>query len=82
MSLLPTTSIAAIPEYAGQTVTLSGWIYNKTEKGKLIFVLLRDGSSTIQCVVFKKHVAEETFARAQQLTQESACRITGTVRAD
>ncbi|NTW01260.1 MAG: asparagine--tRNA ligase, partial [Oscillochloris sp.] len=50
--------------------------------GKLIFVLLRDGSSTIQCVVFKKHVAEETFARAQQLTQESACRITGTVRAD
>ncbi|MBX0330448.1 asparagine--tRNA ligase [Oscillochloris sp. ZM17-4] len=82
MSLLPTTSIAAIADYAGQTVTLSGWIYNKTEKGKLIFLMLRDGSATIQCVVFKKNVAEEVFARAQQLTQESACRITGEVRAD
>lgn len=82
MSLLPTTSIASIASYAGQTVTLSGWIYNKTEKGKLIFLMLRDGSATIQCVVFKKNVAEEVFARAQQLTQESACRITGAVRAD
>jgi asparaginyl-tRNA synthetase len=82
MSLLPTTSITAIAGHDGQTVSLSGWIYNKTEKGKLIFLILRDGSATIQCVVFKKNVAEEVFARAQQLTQESACRITGAVRAD
>lgn len=82
MSMLPTTSIARIADHVGVTVTLAGWVYNKTEKGKLIFLLLRDGSSTIQCVVFKKNVSEKSFATAQQLGQEASCRITGTVRAD
>lgn len=82
MSLLPTTSIARIASYAGQTITLAGWISHKTEKGKLIFLMLRDGSGTIQCVVFRKAVSETTFTAAQHLTHESACRITGSVRAD
>src|SRR5690349_2360926 len=82
MSLLPSTSIARIAQYASQTITLAGWVAHKTEKGKLIFIRLRDGSGTIQCVVFKKNVTEEVFARAQSLTLESSCRISGTVRAD
>lgn len=82
MSQLPTATIAQIGQHAEQTVTLAGWVANKTAKGKLIFIRLRDGSGTIQCVVFKKNVSEEDFAAAQQLTLESSCRITGTVRAD
>ncbi len=82
MTLLPTTSIRAIAQHAGEQVTLAGWVYNKTEKGKLVFIMLRDGSATIQCVVFKKNVTEEVFANAKALTQESSVRITGTVRAD
>ncbi|OAN47395.1 asparagine--tRNA ligase [Chloroflexus islandicus] len=82
MSLLPTATVATIARHAGQRVTLAGWVYHKTEKGKLIFILLRDGSGTIQCVTFKKNVSEATFATAQALTQESSCRITGSVRAD
>jgi asparaginyl-tRNA synthetase len=82
MSLLPTASIAAIGAFEGTRVTLAGWVYNKTEKGKLIFIQLRDGSGTMQCVVFKPQVGEEVFARAQALTQETALRVTGTVRAD
>lgn len=82
MSLLPTATVATIARHVGQRVTLAGWVYHKTEKGKLIFILLRDGSGTIQCVTFKKNVSEATFATAQALTQESSCRITGSVRAD
>jgi asparaginyl-tRNA synthetase len=82
MSLLPTATIATIAHHEGQTVTLAGWVAHKTEKGKLVFIRLRDGSGVIQCVVFKKNVHEAVFAAAQQLTQESACRITGAVRAD
>ncbi len=82
MSLLPTATIATIAHHADQTVTLAGWVYNKTGKGKLVFIQLRDGSGTIQCVVFKKNVSEAVFAAAQQLTQEASCRITGSVRAD
>src|ERR671938_346864 len=82
MSLLPTATIADIASHEGQPVTLAGWVANKTEKGKLVFIRLRDGSGTIQCVVFKKNVPEEAFAAAQRLTLESSCRITGSVRAD
>ena len=69
MSLLPTTYIQHIARHDGEQVTLAGWVYNKTEKGKLVFIQLRDGSGTIQCVVFKKNVADEVFAAAKQLTQ-------------
>lgn len=79
---LPTATVSTIAQHTGATVTLAGWVYNKTEKGRLIFIQLRDGSGTIQCVVFKKNVSEATFAAAQSLTQESSCRITGSVRAD
>jgi asparaginyl-tRNA synthetase len=82
MSLLPTARIAAIADFAGQHVTLAGWVYHRTAKGKLIFIQLRDGSGTIQCVVFQKNVNPDVFAVAQSLTQESACRISGNVRAD
>jgi asparaginyl-tRNA synthetase len=78
----PIATVSDIARHEGQTVTLAGLVAHKTEKGKLVFIRLRDGSGTIQCVVFKKNVAEEVFAAAQRLTQESSCRITGAVRAD
>lgn len=82
MSMLPTATVATIGAHEGEQVSLAGWVYNKTEKGKLIFIQLRDGSGTIQCVLFKKNVSEATFARAQALTQEASLRVTGSVRAD
>ncbi|KAB8146020.1 asparagine--tRNA ligase [Chloroflexia bacterium SDU3-3] len=82
MSLLPTATIAEIAKHEGQEVTLAGWVANKTAKGKLIFIRLRDGSGVMQCVVFRKNVEEAVFEAAQRLTLESSCRITGKVRAD
>jgi len=74
--------ISEISAYEGQEVTLKGWLYNKRSSGKLFFLLLRDGSGVIQCVVFKNDVSEETFANADKVTQESSMAITGTVTAD
>ncbi len=82
MSLLPTTYIAQIAQHEGQEVTLAGWVYNKTEKGKLVFIQLRDGTGAIQAVVFKKNVSEEAFTAAKSLTQESSLYVTGSIRAD
>src|SRR3712207_45009 len=82
MSLLPTAYIESIGQHVGAEVTLAGWVYHKTEKGKLIFIQVRDGTGTIQCVVFKRNVSEEVFEAAKALTQESSVRITGSVRAD
>ena len=42
-------------------VTLRGWLYNRRSSGKLHFLQVRDGTGTIQCVVFVKDVAPEVF---------------------
>jgi len=74
--------IQDISKHIGETVTLQGWVYNRTDKGKLQFIQLRDGTGIVQCVVFKKDVSEEIFNTAAKATQESSLEVTGSVRAD
>lgn len=74
--------IENIARYVGQEVTLQGWLYSRTDKGKLQFLIVRDGTGFIQCVVFRKDVPEEVFAAAARLTQESSLIVTGMVRQD
>lgn len=74
--------IENIAQYVGQEVVLQGWLYHRTDKGKLQFLLVRDGTGFIQCVVFQKDVPEEVFAAAARLTQESSLIVTGGVRQD
>jgi asparaginyl-tRNA synthetase len=78
----PIVSIAALPQHVGQVVTLRGWLYNRTGKGKLAFLQVRDGTGICQCVVFRPNVGDETFAVADKLPQESSLIVTGAVRAD
>ncbi|MCS7055453.1 MAG: asparagine--tRNA ligase, partial [Thermoflexales bacterium] len=78
----PIVSIATLAQHVGQVVTLRGWLYNKTGKGKLAFLQVRDGTGICQCVVFRPNVGDETFAIADKLPQESSLIVTGAVRAD
>ena len=75
-------SIKTLSQHVGETVTLQGWVYNKTGKGKLAFIQLRDGTGICQCVVFKGNVGDEQFAVADKIPQESSLRVTGAVKAD
>jgi aspartyl/asparaginyl-tRNA synthetase len=75
-------SISQISKYVGQEVTIKGWVYNRTDKGKLVFLLVRDGSGFVQCVAFKGDLEPEVFDRIMRLPQESAVIIAGPVRED
>src|SRR5258708_1124297 len=79
---MTTTRIKELPQHIGEKVTIDGWLYNKRTSGKLQFPIIRDGSGYLQCVVFKKEVSEETWKAADEVTQESSVRVTGTVRAE
>lgn len=74
--------IEKLNEVVGKEVTLRGWVQNKTGKGKLQFIILRDGTGVCQCVVFKGNVSEELFEEVKSITQESSIEIRGTVRAE
>jgi len=74
--------ISEIAQYEGQEVTVRGWLYHRTDKGRLQFLQVRDGTGIVQCVAFKKELPAEQFEIARKLTQESSVVISGTVRAD
>ena len=65
----------------GESVTLKGWLYNSRSSGKLVFLQLRDGPGTVQCVVFKGN-DEALFDSAKGVGQESSIIVTGTVKED
>ena len=75
-------SVEQLADHVGKEVTIKGWLYAKTGKGRLQFLQVRDGTGAVQCVVFKKEVTPEVFDAARQLTQESSLIVTGMVRAD
>jgi asparaginyl-tRNA synthetase len=72
--------IEDLSKHVGETVTLHGWLYNRRSSGKLHFLEVRDGSGTVQCVVFKGNVSPETFQLADHILQESSVEVVGTVK--
>ncbi len=63
--------IEELQGFLGEEVVIQGWLYDKTEKGKLVFLQVRDGSGIVQAVLFKPSLPEDVFDAARQLTQES-----------
>ena len=76
------TYIKQISKEEGKTVTLKGWVSNKRDSKGIAFVILRDGTGFIQCVVTEEVVGSEMFEPVKRLTQESAIAITGNVVKD
>ncbi len=74
--------VEQIAEYEGQEVTIRGWVYNRTDKGKLCFLLVRDGYGYAQCVAFKGDLPAEIFDRIMRIPQESGVIVHGVVRKD
>ena len=69
-----------ISKYVGKDITLKGWVYNIRKSGKIWFLVFRDGTEFIQCVVLKNEVSEEVFDLKNTLTQESSLSVTGIVQ--
>src|SRR3989339_420231 len=65
--------------FVGEGVTVRGWLYNKRESGKIIFLEIRDGSGTIQGIVHQPSVGDELFEKAKILTMESSVIVSGTI---
>jgi asparaginyl-tRNA synthetase len=76
------TYVEDIAKFAGQDVTISGWLYNRRSSGKLHFIMVRDGTGTIQAVVSKAEVPEAVFILCDTIPQESSIKVTGKVVED
>jgi asparaginyl-tRNA synthetase len=71
-----------LSRHNGKIVTLNGWVYNKRESKSLVFLILRDGTGLLQCIVNVEDTGQDVFEIANSLTQESSVSITGLVQED
>ena len=75
-------TISQLKNHVDQQVTLAGWLYNSRSSGKVLFLIVRDGTGLCQCIVENGKVPDETFDQLKHLGQESSLAVTGMVRAD
>ena len=66
-------------DYVGQSVRLSGWMYNKRGSGKIWFLQLRDGTGFMQAIVTEADAGKEMMEIGEKLTMESSVQITGKI---
>jgi asparaginyl-tRNA synthetase len=78
----PNVTIAELRDHVGARVTVRGWATHLRSSGKVAFIVMRDGSGTMQAVVVKSAVGAESWAAFGALTIESSLAVTGEVRAD
>ncbi len=76
------TTVRRLGDHVGQRVRLKGWLYHRRSKGKIRFLLVRDGTGLVQAVATPRDVPAETFALCDTIPQEASIVVEGTVRAD
>src|SRR6476661_2715696 len=79
---LASIRISGLNSEVGRIVTVRGWVTTVRSSGKVAFLVLRDGTGLLQCVLVKSAVAQEVWDRFAQLTLETSVAVTGEVRAD
>ena len=63
-------------------VKVRGWIHRERGSNKLKFVVLRDSSGIIQCVIEKSKVGETLFELADKLRIETSLSLEGEIKKD
>ena len=77
-----TVFIKDISQYEGQIVELQGWVMNKRTGKGIVFIILRDGTGFIQCVLTQETLNADDFNKANDLGLESSVYLKGTVVKD
>ena len=68
------------PEAVGREYRVRGWVYRHRVHGEKIFIVLRDPSGIIQCVLDCGRLPGEVCEKAEELGLESSIEVAGVVR--
>ncbi|MCD6414941.1 MAG: asparagine--tRNA ligase [Candidatus Diapherotrites archaeon] len=71
--------IAEIPGYVGKEVALRGWVHRHRATKNNVFIVLRDSTGVVQCVVKKD---AKFFEDAERVGIETSIAVKGTVKKD
>jgi len=62
---------------AGKTAKIAGWVHDKRDIGKLIFLVLRDREGTVQVTAKKGDASKSVFDTIKKVSKESFVKIEG-----
>jgi len=79
---MTTARINELADHEGATVTVRGWVTHTRSSGKIAFVVLRDGTGYLQCVLSRKELSGEVWDRFAELALETSVAVTGAVRGE
>ena len=77
---METVTIKDLKNHENEEVKINGWVYNRRSIGKVWFLILRDGTGLLQCVVVDGESDSESFNLEQNLNQEDSVSIKGIVK--
>lgn len=71
----------AIRKGSGE-VSIRGWVYRERKSNKFIFLVVRDATEILQCVIKNESVPKKLWDGANKILIESSVEITGTIKKD
>ncbi len=71
----------AMAKGAGR-VSVRGWVYRERGSAKVKFIVLRDGTDILQCVIKRDAVGDEQFAVADKIQVETSMELHGELAKD
>jgi len=75
-------TIADAMQQGSGSVSVRGWVYRERGSSAVKFIVLRDGTDILQCVIKKELVGDAKFSEADKLQVEASLEIHGTIKPD
>lgn len=75
-------SIKKAMEHGSGSVAVRGWIYRERGSSKFKFIVLRDESGIIQCIIKKEKLGDKKFEIADKLQTEASMKMYGVIKED
>ncbi len=63
-------------------VSIRGWVYRERGSSKIKFIVLRDATNIIQCVIVKQDIGDKKFKIADKVQIEASMTLTGEIKKD
>ena len=83
MSVSRYVEVKDLSGHPGEVVTVAGWVETIRVHGKVAFVVVRDGTGLVQCVLARKELDDATWELGTEgLSQECTVEVRGEVKPD
>ena len=73
-------SIKEAIEKGKGNVSIRGWVYRERGSSKFKFIVLRDSTNIIQCVIEKEKVGDKKFSIIDKIQIEASIQLTGSIK--